>query len=545
MRLPNRPRRPHCPSLTLEPLEDRTLLAGNLLITAEVPGQIAYNLMQYTQQGARVSSQSIPQAPGSTEYEDARGLSVDPSGNVNIYDGTFTPSLATLSAATNIWSFQTLSGWSTVNNVSYGEVAAYKNFVFASDMFTFNGGEPNGIVRFDNSGGPPVRFAQGTDFIQLTLGLDGQLYGLGGNGSVQVFNPDTLAPVRTFSLTGGPDSDIRSIAVDASGQVFAASWGGYVAKYDPSGQYQTSIQLMGQFGFGENLINIALDNDGQIAVGGRFGEIYLTDESLASYTTIQTGQWNVFVTFDHYIGTASQTVTPSFDSLAGPTIPYGQSSVTLGGRITAGAAYPSGSVNITVNGVTESAVINPNDGTFSAVFDTSTLDVPDSPYQITYSYPGDSNDAPIQDTSQVLTVTSAVTTLGSLSSPTLVVGTPTTTLSGVVGSNSVLPVGQAIAVQVLGANGPVASGSGTIGGDGSFSVTLDTSALPVGSYTIQYTYAGDANFTASQGTGTLTVTYAVNPLYDTSEPIHAGAALRVKIQVADTSGNNLSSADLT
>jgi hypothetical protein len=108
-----------------------------------------------------------------------------------------------------------------------------------------------------------------------------------------------------------------------------------------------------------------------------------------------------------------------------------------------------------------------------------------------------------------------------------------------------LPVGQAIAVQVLDANGPVASGSGTIGGDSSFSVTLDTSALPVGSYTIQYTYAGDANFTASQGTGTLTVTYAVNPLYDTSEPIHAGAALRVKIQVADTSGNNLSSADLT
>jgi hypothetical protein len=536
----------HHSTLTLEPLEDRTLLAGNLLLTAQVPGESAYNLMQYSQQGALVSSLPIPQVPGSTDFLDARGLSVDPSGNVDLYEDTFSPSLATLSAATGTWSYQTLSGWSTVNNISYGEVAAYKNFVFASDMATANSGAPNGIVRFDTSGGTaPVRFGQGTDYIQVSLGLDGQLYGLSGNGHVSVFNPDTLAPVRSFSLTNGPDSDIRGIAVDLSGQVFAASWGGYIASYNSSGQYQTSIQAPGPFGFGENLLDIALDKDGQIAVGGRNGEIFLTDESLASLTTIQTNQWNVFVTFDHYIGTGPQIVTPSFDSLASPTITYGQSSVTLGGRISAGTAFPSGSVNITVNGVTESAVINPNDGTFAAAFDTSTLGVSGSPYQITYSYPGDSTDTAIQDTSKSLTVLPAVTTLSSLSSPTVIVGTPTVTLSGVVGSNSVLPVGQAITVQVLGTNGPVASGSGTVGNDGSFSITLNTSALPVGSYTIQYEYAGDANFAMSQGSGTLMVSYAINLLYDTSNPVHPPAALRVKIEVTDASGNNLSSANLT
>jgi hypothetical protein len=524
------------------------LLAGNLLITAEVPGAIAYNLMQYTQQGVRVSSQPIPQAPGSNDFPDARGLSVGPSGNVNIYDGTFIPSLATLSAATNTFSFQTFSGWSTVNNVSYGEVADYNNFVFASDMSTFFTGTDfvNGIVRFDTAGGASVRFAEGTDYLQVALGLDGQLYGLSFNGSVHVFNPDTLAPVRTFSLTGGPDPDIRSIAVDGSGQIFAASWGGFVAKYDSSGHYEASIQLKNQNGFGENLTNIALDKDGQIAVGSRFGDIFLTNESLASPTTIHTNQGVVFVTFDHYIGTTPQKVTPSFSSLAGPTIPYGQSAVTLGGRISAGTTFPTGSVNITVNGVTKSAAINPNNGAFSAVFDTSTLKVSDSPYQITYSYPGDSTDAPIQDTSHFLTVTSAVTMFRSLASPTVVVGTPTTTLTGVIHSSSpALPIGQKVTVQILGANGPLASSSGTIGDDGGFSVTLDTSTLPVGSYTIQYAYAGDANFTASKGTGTLTVTYAVNPLYDVSKPIHAGAALPIKIQVADAAGNDLSSADLT
>jgi hypothetical protein len=430
--------------LTLEPLEDRLLLAGDLLITAQVPGQSAYNLMEYTQQGTRVSSQPIPPAPGSSDYPDARGLTVDPSGNVNVYDGTFTPALATLSAATNTWSFQTLSGWSTVNNLSYGEVAAYKNFVFASDMATAGSGEPNGIIRFDNSGGQAIRFAQGTDFIQVALGQDGQLYGLSYNGNVQVYNPDTLALVRTLTLKGGPDSDIRSIAVDRSGNILAATWGGYIAEYDPNGNYTgVDTQLKGQFGFGENLNSIALDTDGQVAVGGRFGEIYLTDESLTSVQTIQTNQWQIFVTFDHYIGA---------------------------GKI--------------------------------------------------------------------------ATTLNNLSSPTVIVGTPTVTLSGTISSNSILPVGQSVYVTVNGDNGTVASGSGVIGSDGSFQVTINTAALPVGSYTIQYSYPGDNNFQASSGTGTLQVEYGLKLLYNPSKPVHAGAALPIKLQVTDAAGNNLSSADL-
>src|SRR5215831_335411 len=103
-------------SLQIERLEDRTLLAGNLLVDTEVPGAIPFNLLQYTQQGALISSHNVALAPGSTDsYPDARGLSVDPSGNIDIYDGTFNPSLATFSPSTSSWSYQTFSGWSTVN----------------------------------------------------------------------------------------------------------------------------------------------------------------------------------------------------------------------------------------------------------------------------------------------------------------------------------------------------------------------------------------------------------------------------------------------
>jgi hypothetical protein len=518
--------------LRLETLEGRILLAGNLLADLQVPGQGAYNLREYTPQGALVSSHPVPAAP-SGELE-ARGLSVGPDGNVNIYDGTFTPALATYTPATDSFAFQTFPGWSTVNNISYGEVAAYGHFVFASDMFTF-GGEPNGIVRFDSAGGGTVRFASGNDFIQVALGQDGLLYGLLGT-TLKAYDPDTLAPARTVTLQGGPDSDVRSVAVDSSGQILAATWSGYLAKYDASGHYLASIQLPGQFGFGENLINVALDTDGQVAVGGRFGEIYLTNEALAPAQTIQTNQWVAFVTFDHYIGTGA-VATPTFESLVGPTIPYGQPAVTLGGRITAVIGIPSGSVDVTLAGVSQPAAINPADGTFSATFDTGALAVSGSPYVITYSYPGDAHDNPVQDTSHSLTVTPAVTSFSGLASPTVVVGTSAVELSGVVGSPWVVPAGQSVTVSVVNRNGrTVAAGQGVTGTDGAFSAALDLPHLQVGTYTILYSYAGDANFTRSSGTAELTVTYDVEPLFDTSVTYHAGDPLPITLWVSDAAG---------
>lgn len=537
--------------LRLEQLEDRTLLSGDLLIVAEVPGAPNYNLMQYSQQGALLNSQAIPQALGATETEVARGLSVDSSGNVNIFDGTLSPSLATLSAAAQTWSFQTTSGWGTNGNVTYGNVVAYNNYLFASNMQSSNG-QSYGMVRFDGSGSSEL-FAPNASFVQIALGQDGLLYGLENSGTgptvsqtVEVFNPVTLAPVRTFTLNSAQPIDIRSIAVDGSGNIFAASWGGTVPEYDRNGNPTgESIQLKTPFGFADNLVDIALDSDGQIAVSGHRGDIYLTKESLTNVQTIQTNQWNAFVTFDHYIGAAPQVVTPTFSLLTGPTITYGQSTVTLGGKITAGTSYPPGSVSITVAGLTASAAINPNDGTFSATFNTSALGVSGSPYTITYSYSAQNNFAGITDTSKSLTVTQALTTLNNLSSSSVVIGTSSATVSGTLGSNSVLPVGQSVAITLLGTSGAVASGSGVIGSDGSFTATLNTAALPAGSYTIQYSYAGDTNFQGSSGTGTLQVTYNVKTHFHRFRTVHAGATLPIWLRVTDASGHNLSSADLT
>jgi hypothetical protein len=160
-----------------------------------------------------------------------------------------------------------------------------------------------------------------------------------------------------------------------------------------------------------------------------------------------------------------------------------------------------------VAGVTQLAAINPADGTFSATFDTSALGVAGSPYTIDYHYPGDTTNLPIDDTSQTLTVTQAVTFLSGLTSPTISAGTPTVALSGVVGSNSVVPVGQTVTITITDVNQVVVgSGTATIASDGSFSAIFDTSTLLAGSYTILFSYPGDVNFVGINGTGNLTVT---------------------------------------
>ena len=104
------------------------------------------------------------------------------------------------------------------------------------------------------------------------------------------------------------------------------------------------------------------------------------------------------------------TATPTFSMLSAPTITYGTATTTLSGQIAAGTLIPSGSVAITLGGVTENAAIDATTGDFSAPFTTSTLGVGGSPYTITYSFAGNTNFAPAS-TSTTLTVNQATPTV--------------------------------------------------------------------------------------------------------------------------------------
>src|SRR5262249_33527930 len=113
--------------------------------------------------------------------------------------------------------------------------------------------------------------------------------------------------------------------------------------------------------------------------------------------------------------TASITInkaTPSLSNLSGPTIIYGTASTALSGKVAAGSLIPTGSVPITLNGVTQQAPIAA-DGTFTSTFATNALRVtPGSPYTITYNYPGDNNFNGVgPDTTKTLTVQKATLTV--------------------------------------------------------------------------------------------------------------------------------------
>ncbi len=259
---------------------------GNILVSGGFSNRV---IREYTTAGALVQEIPVPAHPSG---EQLRDLVLDEGGVLHVYHGTFSPLLR---GYTGSWSqVHTLPGWSTVNNISYGGIAATAGFVFVTDMDTF-GNPEQGIVRFDtNAGFAAVRFAEAEEYIDLTIGLDCRLYALRSNSvstqTVDVFDPITMASLGSVVLSiGGSPMDLRAIAVAADGEVFAGAWDRNIYRFDAGGALLDSLATGGL------LSDINLDADGDIVAAQWLGELVLTDTSLASFTTFDPGLSNFFV----------------------------------------------------------------------------------------------------------------------------------------------------------------------------------------------------------------------------------------------------------
>ena len=310
-------------SFGVESLEDRRVLAalspGNLLISTEPSFQP--QVREYDTSGALVQQFNLP-AGGSTS-ETIRDLVVDRDGNVQIYHGTFDPTQDELDPFTGSLSQISVSGWSTINNVSYGGIATLQDYVFVTDMATAGDGSPKGILRIDTSDLSVVRFSDTVDFTDLTLGLDGQLYGLTSSRQVYRFDPISLAGFGNITLGFG---DHRGIAVNDAGEIFTAAWDGAIYHYDAQGTQLNSLAT------GVNdLTDIDNHSDGTLAVGSRFGTVVLTDETLAAVgTSFSTGSDETFVAFtDGPFNHAPQAEDATF------SIAENSANGTLVGQVTA------------------------------------------------------------------------------------------------------------------------------------------------------------------------------------------------------------------
>ncbi len=289
----------------LEVLEDRLAPAGDILATVAGPYP-QHQFREYTPTGSLVRSVVVPPTPGNT-FDYARGIVEDPSGKVYVYDGTFTPYLATYNPSNSSWAQNTYAGWSTVSNVSYGGLALYQNFVFASDMNTA-GAAPNGIVRYDTVAGAWTRIGNGTDFTKVAIGGNNVLYGLSGQ-KVYEYNPVSGAALGVVTL---PSGDYRGLAVSASGDIFTAAWNGVISHFSALGALIQSVTLNSSTGapfMFSDPDDIAIAPDGTLAVGSFSGYIVQMTSSFSNIAYFNTGTNNaVFVTF---AATPSQPPPPS------------------------------------------------------------------------------------------------------------------------------------------------------------------------------------------------------------------------------------------
>jgi hypothetical protein len=268
-------------------------------------------LLEYTRAGTLVQSISVPVVePGTGSLRD---VVVDSNGNAQMFNGTFNAALTTYNPNTNTFTTTPITGGlHTVNNVTFGGITAFGPYVFLATNAT--GPNPlNGLVRVDvNNLSSQTRFGSGSfgigDFIQVTAGRDGLIYGLVGSGSpagteIDVFDPNTLALIRKITLAS-PSGDLRDIAVDANGNIFGVSFfkdanGKSLYEFGPNGNLINSLALPTPF---NNFVGstVELSAAGDVLVASPSGQIFLTNESFTGLTSFNVAGANgneLFATF--------------------------------------------------------------------------------------------------------------------------------------------------------------------------------------------------------------------------------------------------------
>jgi hypothetical protein len=183
--------------------------------------------------------------------------------------------------------------WSTANNVTYGGIASLGSHVFVTDMDTANAAA-SGLIRFDTTAFTSERFAttfpgagpgDGVgEYIDVTVGLDGDLYALRPGGSpsgteVDVWDPSTLAFKRRVAIGG----DHRAIAVDTNGDIFAITFGCTIDRFTSDGTAAGSLATVAA-----TCGDLDLNPAGKlVSLGlGTDARVLLTDRTLASFQSV-------------------------------------------------------------------------------------------------------------------------------------------------------------------------------------------------------------------------------------------------------------------
>ncbi len=283
--------------VTMTPVQlyaQATPAPGNLLVSTDNV------LHETTLDGVVVQSIDIEHATVRTVTETARDIAAGLDGIVHVYNGMVYPTMSSFDPVEQTWSHLDFGYWGSTNNISYGGIDVVGNSVFATDM------RGDGVIVFDTDTGQSLRFAVGTDPIDLTVGLDGLLYVLSPGGSpggrtVDVYDPETYALIRSIDLTAIFGwTEHRALAVDYNGDLFLANWFGDIRHVSADGVLLNTISPpCGWTGrdLDCSFTDINISENGQLALGTRFGEIILTDVYFSTTARFEIGDRTTFVDF--------------------------------------------------------------------------------------------------------------------------------------------------------------------------------------------------------------------------------------------------------
>lgn len=253
--------------------------AGNLIVTDSASNSVR----EFTLGGSLVQSFTV--IPPTGVAESSRGLKVDGDGNIQIYNGTFSPVVSTIDVASGVQSDRA-GNFSTTATSGFGKIAVVGDSLLVSDAPT-GGRTDRGVLRFN--GTATDRFIADFTPTDMTIGQDGLLTVLGtvanaaasNPSQVRVYDPLTADLISEFSL---PDAlggrVIRGLVADNSGNFYAHESGDEIFQIDSSGNLLASLDVTDIIG--ESLIDIDIDPLGNIALGTNRGNVILTDTSFTN-----------------------------------------------------------------------------------------------------------------------------------------------------------------------------------------------------------------------------------------------------------------------
>lgn len=279
---------------------------------------------EYTAAGQPIRTITFPANTSQSGTEYLRGIAATDAGTLVGFNGTFSPELTTYDPHMPAFSSQTAPGWEIPNNGTYGSIGVYQGYSFVINDGPNLSSYQTAIIRF-NPDGTSQQFAVNTNsngYVNLATSPDGSLYvlyvstiqGQAPSWAADVYDPVSLQKLRTVNLRVSSGTDLRSLAVDAQGSIYAINLYNYVYHFDASGNLLQSASH-GQGGFTDD---IKIDpSSGRILIsieGTITGEILQADPALSSFQII--AQPTVYQAFDYFLTFTNPAVTAAVDGSA-------------------------------------------------------------------------------------------------------------------------------------------------------------------------------------------------------------------------------------